>query len=102
MASEGAEILLSDRLLGEPLVQSLEQGGDFVGRESDGVGLEVIFQPKSRAAGGRRNKMAGGVGEGDAEVLAQLDELVVLELGEVGWRHGHGVVDIRVRGVLAA
>ena len=46
--------------------------------------------------------MAGGVGHGDPKVLTQLEEHPVLELGEVGRCHGHGVVDVGDRSVLAA
>ena len=46
--------------------------------------------------------MAGGVGHRDAQSGAERQELLVLELREVGWRHGDGVVDVRHRRVGAA
>ena len=38
--------------------------------------------------------MAWGVGHCDAQSGAERQELLVLELREVGWRHGDGVVDV--------
>ena len=70
-------------------MESVQEGGDFVGGEGNCVEVEVIFEAKSRAAGGGRNQVAGRVRQGDSEALAHLDEHLVLELGEVSWGDGH-------------
>ena len=46
--------------------------------------------------------MTGGGGHSDAQVGAERHELLVLVVGQVGWRHGDGVVDVRHRRVGAA
>ena len=46
--------------------------------------------------------MAGGGGHSDAQGGTERHELLVLIVGQVGWRHGDGVVDVRHRRVGAA
>ena len=46
--------------------------------------------------------MAGCGGHGDAQAGTERQELLVLEVSQVGWRHGDGVVDVRHRRVGAA
>ena len=49
-AGEGGQFLLGSGLLGQPYVESFQEGRDFFSGEGDGVLIEVVFQSKSRAA----------------------------------------------------
>ena len=83
-------------------MKGVEEGDHLVGRERDGVEVQVVLKAQGGAARRRRNQVAGSVGQGDTEVLAQLEEHRILELGEVGGGHSDGVVNISDRGVLSA
>ena len=69
-AGERAQVLLCSGLPVHPVVEGLEHGGDFLGGQGDGVEVEVVLQSQGSAARGRRDQVAGRLGQGDTQAPA--------------------------------
>lgn len=83
-------------------MEGVEHGGDLLNGEGDVDELEVVFQVQCGATGGRRDQVAGRIGQGDTQAPAHFNEHVILVGREMNWRNPDQVIDVGDRGVLAA
>ena len=92
--SQGGKLLLCSGFPLKPFVKEEEEGLTLLGGEGDGIVVQIVFQAEGGALRGWGDKVTGRGGQGNAEELAQLDELRELEAGQTRRGHRDGDVDV--------